>query len=190
MAAPRCFALFTTTVGECAVAWHDDGLIGIWLPENRRGALRAKLARRLPDAVESAPPADVAAAVEAIGRLLAGARVDLSGVRLDLARVDEFERRVYAVARTIDVGRVLTYGAVAERVGTDATARAVGQALGANPFPIVVPCHRVIATNGGLGGFSAPGGVALKRRLLAIEDARPDGPPDLFDAEADAAPRA
>ena len=103
---------------------------------------------------------------------------------LDLGAIDDFRRRVYAVARTIGPGRVVSYGAIARLVGSDASARAVGQALGANPFPIVVPCHRVVAAAGALGGFSAPGGVAVKRRLLAIEDARADGPPDLFDAPA------
>ena len=116
-----------------------------------------------------------------------GARVELDhGTRPRRDR--RLPRRVYAVTRTIAPGRVLSYGELARLVGGDATARAVGQALGANPFPIVVPCHRVVAAAGALGGFSAPGGVAAKRRLLAIEDARADGPPGLFDApEAPAA---
>ena len=85
------------------------------------------------------------------------------------------------MTRTIGAGRVLTYGDVAARVGADASARAVGQSLGRNAMPIVVPCHRVVATGGGLGGFSAPGGARTKRRMLAIEDAHPAGPPGLFD---------
>lgn len=176
------YALFASAIGECSLAWSDLGLTGVWLPEARPGALRHKLARRLAPVVAAEPPASVAAAIDAIVRLLAGTRVDLGDVALDLAAVDPFRRRVYAVARTIAPGRVLSYGAVARLVGEDASARAVGQALGANPFPIVVPCHRVVAAAGALGGFSAPGGVAAKRRLLAIEDARADGPPDLFDA--------
>jgi methylated-DNA-[protein]-cysteine S-methyltransferase len=184
MSAAIGYALFATAVGECALAWSDVGLTGVWLPEERPGALRRKLAHRLAPAGERQPPGAVADAVDAIARLLGGARVDLGDVALDLAAIDAFRRRVYAVARTIAPGRVLSYSAVARRVGGDASARAVGQALGTNPFPIVVPCHRVVAAAGALGGFSAPGGVAVKRRLLAIEDARADGPPGLFDLPA------
>ena len=182
MSATIGYALFATAVGECALAWSDAGLTGVWLPGVRPGDLRRKLKRRFAGAREAQAPVAVAAAIDAMTRLLAGTRVDLGDVTLDLAAIDSFRRRVYAVARTIGPGRVLSYGEVAHRVGEDATARAVGQALGANPFPIVVPCHRVVAAAGALGGFSAPGGVAVKRRLLAIEDARADGPPDLFDA--------
>ncbi len=182
MSATIGYALFPTAVGECALAWSDVGLTGVWLPGAHPGQLRRKLERRFGPAREAHPPATVAAAVDAMTRLLAGTRVDLDDVALDLAAVDDFRRHVYAVARTIAPGHVLSYGEVARRVGGDASARAVGQALGANPFPIVVPCHRVVAAAGALGGFSAPGGVAVKRRLLAIEDARADGPPDLFDA--------
>jgi methylated-DNA-[protein]-cysteine S-methyltransferase len=179
-AAPR-FAVFATAIGECAIAWSDVGLTGVWLPETRPGALRRRLARHLASAREQAPSPLIAGVIEAICRSLAGERVDLRAVPLDLAAIDGFRRRVYAVTQAIAAGGVLTYGAVAAQVGASASARAVGQALGANPFPIVVPCHRVVATSGGLGGFSAPGGVALKRRLLALEDARLDGPPGLFD---------
>jgi methylated-DNA-[protein]-cysteine S-methyltransferase len=178
--APR-HAFFDSAVGKCALAWNDVGLTGVWLPDVRPGALRRKVAHHLGQEDDAAPSPPIGAIVDAIRRLLAGARVDLRDVPLDLASIDDFRRRVYAVTRTIAAGRVLTYGAVAGQVGADASARAVGQALGANPFPIVVPCHRVVATSGGLGGFSAPGGVAMKRRLLAIEDARLDGAPDLFD---------
>jgi O-6-methylguanine DNA methyltransferase len=90
----------------------------------------------------------VAAAVAAIVRLLAGEQVDLRGVALDNAGIAEFDRRVYAVTREIEAGRVLTYGEVAARVGADASARAVGESLGRNAMPIVVPCHRVVATGG------------------------------------------
>ncbi len=187
--APR-LAFFATAIGECALAWNAVGLTGVWLPATRPGALRQRLARHPANGNVATPPSSIMAVIDAITRLLAGAHVDLREVPLDLAPIGDFRRRVYAVTRDIAAGRVLTYGAVAERVGADASARAVGQALGANPFPIVVPCHRVVATTGGLGGFSAPGGVAMKRRMLAIEDARLDGPPDLFDeAQAPASGR-
>jgi len=185
------FALFGTAVGECAIAWGDAGVTGVWLPEPRPGGLRRRLARSQPGAVDAEPPQTLAAVITTIRRLLDGDAVDLGDVRLDLRGVPDFAQRVYAVTRAIPPGRVLTYAAVAERVGAGAAARAVGQALGANPFPIVVPCHRVVAAAGQLGGFSAPGGTTLKQRLLAIEKARPDGPPGLFDRveEEGASPR-
>jgi len=184
MASPRFFALFATPLGSCAIAWNDVGLTGVWLPEANGEALHRKVARRCAAASESEPAGAVADVVAAITRLLAGERVDLSGVAIDSSGIDDFDRRVYAVTRTIAAGQVLTYGEVAARVGADASARAVGQSLGRNAMPIVVPCHRVVATGGGLGGFSAPGGTATKRRMLAIEDARPSGPPGLFDRDA------
>lgn len=185
MASPRSFALFATAIGTCAIAWNEIGLTGVWLPEASADSLRRRVARRCDGGREGDPAGWVADAVEAITRLLAGEHVDLSGVALDSAGIDEFDRRVYAVTRTIAPGRVLTYGEVAARVGADASARAVGQSLGRNAMPIVVPCHRVVATGGGIGGFSAPGGTETKRRMLAIEDAHPSGPPGLFDADVD-----
>jgi methylated-DNA-[protein]-cysteine S-methyltransferase len=113
--------------------------------------------------------------------LLRGELKDLSHVRIDLERVPEFNRRVYDVARTIGPGKTLSYGEIAERLGDRLLARDVGQALGQNPIPIIVPCHRVLAAGGKMGGFSAPGGAATKLRLLSIEGAQPGGP-TLFDA--------
>jgi methylated-DNA-[protein]-cysteine S-methyltransferase len=185
MASPRFFALFATALGTCAIAWNEIGAAGVWLPEADADSLRRKVTRRCAEASEAAPAGAIANAVEAITRLLAGEHVDLSDVALDSAGIGDFDRRVYAVTRTIAAGRVLTYGEVAARVGADASARAVGESLGRNAMPIVVPCHRVVATGGGLGGFSAPGGRATKQRLLAIENARPPGPPGLFDEPAD-----
>jgi methylated-DNA-[protein]-cysteine S-methyltransferase len=183
MALPRCFTLFATALGTCAIAWNEIGVTGVWLPEANAESLRRKVARRCQGARQSEAAGAIAAVVESITRLLAGARVDLRAVPVDSTGIDDFDRRVYAVTRTIPAGRVLSYGEVAVRVGADATARAVGESLGRNAMPIVVPCHRVVATGGGLGGFSAPGGTATKRRMLAIEDAQPDGPPGLFDSE-------
>ena len=114
--------------------------------------------------------------------LLNGMPDDLADVLIDLAGVPAFDRRVYAVARSILPGATLTYGEVALRLGEPHAARAVGQALGANPWPIVVPCHRVLAAGGKAGGFSAPGGLRTKLRLLQIEGAVLGGTPGLFDA--------
>src|SRR5262249_42457042 len=122
----------------------------------------------------------VAQAIAAITALVAGERRDLSGVVLDFTAVPEFNRRVYAVARTIRPGETFTYGAIAAQVGAP-DARRIGAAMGQNPCPIIVPCPRVVAAGGRTGGFSAPGGAATKRRLLAIEGAGRDEP-TLFDA--------
>jgi methylated-DNA-[protein]-cysteine S-methyltransferase len=138
--------------------------------------------RRHRDAVPAAPPDELAALPGAIARLLAGERVDFDDVQLDLAGADPFDARVFVAARSIAPGEVVSYGELAARVGADATARAVGQSLGRNRWPLVVPCHRVVASGSGLGGFSAPGGTATKQRLLAIERARRGDAPDLFDA--------
>jgi methylated-DNA-[protein]-cysteine S-methyltransferase len=177
------FAVFPTAIGDCALAWNDVGIVAAWLPEASRGRLKSRIVHRFADATEAAPSADVAAAIAAISALLDGERIDLSGIRIDDSRLAAFDRRVYAAARTIPPGRVVSYAELAARVGADATAREVGASLGRNPIPIIVPCHRIVATAAGeLGGFSAPGGTATKRRLLTIEDARRDGVDDLFDA--------
>jgi methylated-DNA-[protein]-cysteine S-methyltransferase len=187
MARARCTALFATAIGDCAIAWNDVGLTGVWLPATSRDALQRRLRSSCPVALATTPSGEISAIVEAIARLLGGEHVAFDSARLDLADTDAFDARVYAVTRTIAAGQVLTYGEVAARVGGDASARAVGQSLGRNPWPIVVPCHRVVAAGNGLGGFSAPGGTATKRRLLAIERARRADAPDLFDAPVDAA---
>jgi methylated-DNA-[protein]-cysteine S-methyltransferase len=173
------FALFDTAIGRCAIAWSEHGIVRVLLPGRDDTALRTRLLRRHPGAREAAPPEAVARAIEGMVALVAGKPRDLADVVLDLAGVPEFNRRVYAVARTIKPGATLTYGAIAARLG-EPDARGVGEAMGQNPCPIIVPCHRVVAAGGKTGGFSAPGGVATKRRLLAIEGASAD-PPTLFD---------
>ena len=181
MTRTHSFALFATALGACAVAWSEVGVTGVWLPEDDAERLRRRVRQRATGALETTPQDRMADVVHGLTRLLAGVHVDLRGVALDDGDVDRFDRRVYAVTREIGPGRVLTYGEVAARVGADASARAVGSSLARNAMPLLVPCHRVVASGGGLGGFSAPGGLTTKRRLLAIEDARVAGPPGLFD---------
>jgi methylated-DNA-[protein]-cysteine S-methyltransferase len=173
------FALFDTAIGRCAIAWSARGIVAVSLPERDDATLRARLQRRHPGALESAPPDDVERAIADITALAAGEHRDLSGVVLDLEGVPEFNRRVYAVARTIRPGATRTYGAIAAQLG-EPDARRVGEAMGRNPCPVIVPCHRVVAAGGKTGGFSAPGGAATKRRLLAIEGVGGDEP-TLFD---------
>jgi methylated-DNA-[protein]-cysteine S-methyltransferase len=119
--------------------------------------------------------------MEGIVQLLQGEAIDLAAVALDMAGVPSFDRRVYEVARTIAPGVTLSYGDIAARLSAPGEARAVGQALGQNPFPLVVPCHRVLAAGGKVGGFSANGGIATKLRLLSIERARTSSAPTLFE---------
>jgi methylated-DNA-[protein]-cysteine S-methyltransferase len=160
---------FDTAIGRCAVAWGPRGITRVWLPEARGAATPGPV------------PAAVLDAVEAMTALLDGEPRDLSGVTLDLDGVPDFHLTVYAVARAIPPGETLTYGEIAARLGDPQLARAVGQAMGANPCPIVVPCHRVLAAGGALGGFSAPGGAATKERMLRIEGALAPAPLSLFD---------
>jgi methylated-DNA-[protein]-cysteine S-methyltransferase len=174
------FPLFDTPIGRCGIVWGERGISGVFLPESDDARTRKRLARRFPEAVEARPAADVQTAIERINALLSGEHVDLANVALDMDRVEPFRREVYAIARTIRPGETLTYGAIAERLGDKSLARDVGEAMGKNPFPIVVPCHRVVAENGKLGGFSAPGGANTKLRMLAIEGAAVGGQSDLF----------
>jgi methylated-DNA-[protein]-cysteine S-methyltransferase len=173
-------ALFDTPVGTCAIAWGERGIVGVALPSGGDGVLRAQMRRRFPDAQEIEPPPQVSEAIARIRALLAGERDDLASIELDLEGVGEFHRRVYAAARAIPPGETLTYGELAKLLGDAGAARAVGQALGANPFPIIVPCHRILAASGKTGGFSAPGGATTKMKMLTIERAQPGKAPTLF----------
>ena len=167
----RGFALFETAIGTCGIAWGSHGVLGVQLPEASERQMRALLLRRFPNASETPPPSPVQSAIDGIVALMDGKSSDLSSVTLDMDGVPEFHQRVYEVARTIPPGSTVSYGEIAARLGEPAwpAARDVGQALGQNPFPIVVPCPRVLAANGKLGGFSARGGTVTKRRLLSIE---------------------
>lgn len=167
------FALFDTAIGRCGIAWSARGITGVQLPEADDCATRCRLAKRFPEARETAPPTEVERAIDGIAALLRGEADPLSAIQLDMGGVPPFHRRVYAVTRTIQPGSALTYGEVAARLGSPDSARAVGQALGRNPFPLIVPCHRVVAAGGKPGGFSAYGGRATKEKLLAIEGMTP-----------------
>ena len=165
-------AVFETAVGACGIAWSERGIAGFQLPEGDASATRRRCAARFPDAIDAVPPPDIRRAIDAVAALLRGEDVDLSFVLLDMNDVPEFHRRVYDIARTIPPGVTLTYGQIAKRLGDPGAARAVGQALGRNPFAVIVPCHRVLAAGGKTGGFSAGGGTATKLNLLAIEGAQ------------------
>ena len=154
---------FSTELGTCGVRWGAAGITEVLMP-----------GRRELDGVDVTAPADAPAevrdAVEAMVALLAGEPLDLGAIALDHGDLDPFRRSVSEATRRIPHGTVATYGEIARAIGTPDAARAVGAALGSNPFPIIVPCHRVIAADGSLTGFSAPGGIATKRRMLEIEN--------------------
>ncbi len=175
------FTLFDTPIGACGLVWAERGLIGVLLPEAGLQATKARARRRFSGATEGAPDGALAQVIARITALLCGVHDGLVDVPLDLHGVPDFHCRVYALARRIAPGATLTYGELAQQLGEPGAARAVGQALGANPFPIIVPCHRVLAAGQRAGGFSAPGGARTKLRLLEIERAPLGGTPGLFD---------
>jgi len=170
--AARSFMLFETTIGRCAIAWSERGVVGVQLPEADDLETSTRMRRRFPGAREARPTLAVQRAVDGIAALLRGEASDLSWIELDMGRVPSFHRQVYEIARTIPRGATLSYGAIAARLGAPASARAVGQALARNPFAIIVPCHRVVAAGGKVGGFSANGGITTKLRLLSIESSQ------------------
>jgi len=176
------FCLFDTAIGSCALVWRGERIVAAQLPERDEDTARRRLARRVPEASEAEPPAVMTRAIADIVALLGGERRDLSHLPVDLTAVPDFNRRVYAVTSAIPPGETLTYGEVAARIGEPGAARAVGVALGQNPIPIIVPCHRVLASGGKTGGFSADGGIETKLRILTIERARTSVEPSLFDA--------
>jgi len=163
------FTLFDTAIGPCALAWSKRGIAGVHLPETSEEETRARICERFPHAREAKPVAGIRRARDAITDVLSGTASDFASIDLDMESVPQFHWRVYAAAQKIPFGATTTYGCLAERIGAAGAARAVGQALARNPFPIIVPCHRVIAASGGMGGFSASGGISLKLRLLAKE---------------------
>jgi methylated-DNA-[protein]-cysteine S-methyltransferase len=174
--------LFATAIGPCALIWQGEAIIGAQLPERDDMAAMRRLRARFPDADETDPPSFIEAAMADIVALLSGEKRDLSHLPIALDAVPAFNRRVYEVALTIPPGETLTYGELAARIGEPGAARAVGVALGQNPFAPIVPCHRVLAASGKTGGFSAEGGVETKLRMLTIEKARTNAQPGLFEA--------
>jgi len=170
---PRAYyALFESAIGRCGIAWSEQGLLRVQLPE----ATEEKTLHRLAtgdELIAARRPPRIARAIERLVRHLKGDLQDFADLPLDVSGLAPFRRRVYEAARKVPAGRTMTYGELASRIGTPDAARAVGQALGANPFAIVVPCHRILAANGRMGGFSAHGGVGTKARLLGIEGVSP-----------------
>ncbi|MGK8520999.1 methylated-DNA--[protein]-cysteine S-methyltransferase [Nocardia asteroides] len=182
---PLGATLFDTAIGCCAIAWSEEGVIRFQLPEASPEATRARITRRRAGQagaeISEQPPTDaIAEAIVGIRAHLAGELDDLRWIAVDVSGIPQFHRAVYTVTRAIDPGHTLSYGQVADRVGAPGAAQAVGQALGRNPIPLIIPCHRVLAADHALHGFSAPGGIDTKQRLLTIERTSGFGEPTLF----------
>jgi methylated-DNA-[protein]-cysteine S-methyltransferase len=175
------FALFDTPIGICGIEWGPRGINGLQLPMGSDEKTRTRIRQRRADIAETQPTEEVQRAIDRIVKLLAGERDDLRDIALDFDGVPEFNRGVYDIARAIPPGQTMTYGDIAKRLGGVQLSRDVGQALGRNPCPIVVPCHRVLAAGQKPGGFSAKGGTSTKLKMLAIEGAAVNHTPSLFD---------
>jgi methylated-DNA-[protein]-cysteine S-methyltransferase len=164
------FAVFETEAGFCAIGWTGAGIARFQLPDGSAAAAERNMLRRFPNARQETPPAEVAAVIAAAQRYFAGEAVDFSGIAVDLDGQDEFFRKIYAATRAVGYGKITTYGTLAKELGAGPeAARDVGQAMAKNPVPLIIPCHRVLAAGGKVGGFSAPGGSNAKLKMLALE---------------------
>ena len=184
----RGYTIFDTGIGRCGIAWGDFGVIGVQLPEAREIETRGRMLRQYPDARELRPPLNVEIAIEGISALLRGQACDLSDVTLDMRGIHAFNQRVYELTREIPRGETRTYGEIATRLGASGASHSVAQAIGRNPFMIIVPCHRVLEAGGYADKISPNGGVISKRRLLSIEGAVSPGSRTLFDVLLPVAP--
>ena len=172
------YHVFETAMGFCAIAWSDSGVVRFQLPTKSADTAERLVRRRVPGAELGALPEEVAGVVAAAKRYFGGEETDFSQIRLDLAGEDAFFTRIYAALRRVGWGRTTTYGALAKEVGlAREAARDVGEAMAKNPVPLIIPCHRVLAAGGKIGGFSAPGGSRTKVRMLELEGVRV-GPPE------------
>lgn len=164
------YFIFETAAGFCGIAWNDVGITRFQLPTGTPDTTERLLLRRLPSGEASEPTPVIRAAVEAVRRYFEGREVDFSGFAVDLQGQDEFFLRIYAAARALRWGQTTTYGALAKELGVGPeAARDVGQAMAKNPVSLIIPCHRVLAAGGKIGGFSAPGGSTTKTRMLELE---------------------
>ncbi|APH72306.1 methylated-DNA--[protein]-cysteine S-methyltransferase [Aquibium oceanicum] len=182
--------LVETRFGPVGIAWSEHGLTRLQLPGRdaaeterlltmpRNGFHNAECRADAKVILEALLPPAMAQLAGSLKRYAAGERVDLRAVPVHLRGVGDFRKAIYREARTIGFGEVTTYGELAERAGHAGAARETGQAMGSNPCPLVIPCHRVLAAGRKPGGFSAPGGVSTKTRLLSLEGVRlgPDAP--------------
>ncbi|QYO75142.1 methylated-DNA--[protein]-cysteine S-methyltransferase [Devosia salina] len=160
-------ALFDTALGRFGLGWTERGLARALLPGDDDAAMLERLTRA--GGTQAEPSRAIAALMDRIEDYAEGEAIDFSDVSIDLSGVPDFHRRAYELLLEVRWGQTITYGALARRLGDVGLSRAVGQAMGANPIPLIIPCHRVLASDGKPGGFSAPGGGASKLKMLALE---------------------
>jgi methylated-DNA-[protein]-cysteine S-methyltransferase len=171
------YLIFEAAGGFCGIAWNNVGITRFQLPTRSAEAAERTLLRRVPDAERGAPTPEVVEAVAAVKRYFEGEETDFSGFKLDLGEQDPFFKRIYAAARRVGWGHTTTYGSLAKELGAGPeAARDVGQAMAKNPVALIIPCHRVLAAGGKVGGFSAPGGSAAKIRMLELEGVHVESP--------------
>lgn len=164
------YLIFETEGGPCGIAWTEAGVVRFQLPGEDAATTRRLLLRHLPEAQVAEPPAPIAAAVAAAKRYFAGEKADFTDVPLDLAGQSDLFKAIYDAARCVHWGETTTYGTLARELGVGPEgAREVGQAMAKNPVALIIPCHRVLAAGGKVGGFSAPGGASSKLKMLALE---------------------
>jgi methylated-DNA-[protein]-cysteine S-methyltransferase len=171
--------VFETALGFIGIAWSETGLTRVSLFQRDRAAVERRLERlgAANGGDENDIPAWVAALILDIKAYANGEEIDFSGVPVDLRGVDDFQRAIYDAARQLAFGETTTYGELAKRAGHAGLPRETGQALGANPVPLVIPCHRILEAGGKIGGFSAPGGSTTKEKMLTLEGVRVGPPP-------------
>ena len=179
------FHLFDTAIGPCGLAWNAAGLIQVQLPEASEAATEMRLGRVTGAAWSDRLPENVSECENRVRAYFEGEAVTFTDIDLDMTRVNAFNAKVYTALRDVGWGETTSYGALARQIGDPHAARAIGAAMGKNPWPLVVPCHRVLAASGKIGGFSAYGGRATKRKMLQLEQSDADGAaptlPGLFD---------
>lgn len=167
---PGCYCSFLTALGSAAVAWRDSKIIGLLLPETSEANLRKTIARQFASCHNTPPTASISLLIEQIREYFAGRPASFKAARLDLSDCTPFCQLVYEQLRRVPAGSLVSYKALAEACGRPRAARAIGLAAGRNPVPLLVPCHRIVNSDGRLGGFSAGGGTSLKAQMLRLED--------------------
>jgi methylated-DNA-[protein]-cysteine S-methyltransferase len=182
------YSIFDTVIGRCGIAWSAAGIVGVQLPQAREIETRKRLFKHFPEARETRAPANVELAIEGIAALLRGESADFSGVTLDMNGIPAFSQRVYRITREIGRGATLTYNEIAVKLGASGAVHAVSQAIGRNPFVIIIPCHRVLEKGGYADQISPYGGIISKRRLLSIEGTPLPSTRTLFDVLLPVAP--
>ena len=175
------YTVFDTAIGRCGIAWSASGVVGVQLPEARELDTRRRLYQLYPEAREQRAPVNCEIAIEGIVAILRGGNADFADLALDVSNISGFNQRVYQFVRNIPRGETRTYDEVAGGLRVQGAVYSVAQAIGRNPFMIIVPCHRVLEAGNYADKISPYGGVISKRRLLSIEGAHPTVSKTLFE---------